>query len=873
MRRSRSVLFAAAVVVTCAAVAQLAAPAASATVPVTISISSITQLDVEVDPGLFQGPVGDFYAGVTIDGGAKQDNFADRLDFGFEFGVGYIFPFSIPLAPAWAFTQDADTAAGSVAVSVELWDNDDCDSPFCTDAGVLGNPDDQVDISPTASETLNLTINLADGKWSGDATWPQNCVQGTGGEGVRICFDVTTFSTSGDADGDGLLDGWEINGFNGDGDSSIDVDLPGFGANPSRKDVFVEIDCLVSDGNTDGDLADLVDHSHCPRQNAMTDVVQGFANAPVGNVDGTTGIQLHLDTGTLYGAGLIPVAGTGGVAGNVGDMSGGGSQIAEAGNTIIDWDGAAGRPATSFYAIKNANFDRTHRAGIFRYSIFGHQTNGRSATNDCTSGWAEDVKANDFFVTLGGRRDLDANGTTDTTCWAPTLADSFDDDGDGAVDEDAPDGIDNDGDCAPGTDTDDDGTICDSGDLGVDEDNGLSIGSRSQQAGTFMHELGHALGLGHGGGDGVNNKPNYLSTMNYSFQPCTVPTSPAGAAAPIPGGCDYSRTDIDLNEGSLDECVGLGVPLGFGANDWNANTAFEGVTNCVPPNSSNVPADINGDGSTGSLAGFDDWSNIFYLFQGLGNFGDGGPINPVPDEPDPTTIEQAQQYLGGLLAPDVQVAVTGPATAVPGETLTYTVQTSNAGSGPALDLELAATRPDGSTSSFDVGGLVAGAQDSRTVEYTVPLDTCPTTLTVGATAAFVDFVGQPGSASGSAATEVLDVTPPNVQVSLSPSVLSPPNHKLVTISATVTAVDECDPDPQIELVSVTSNEPDNGVADGDKPGDVAGAAVGTDDRSFRLRAERAGTGAGRVYTVTYRASDASGNTSQSTATVRVPHSN
>lgn len=43
-------------------------------------------------------------------------------------------------------------------------------------------------------------------------------------------------------------------------------------------------------------------------------------------------------------------------------------------------------------------------------------------------------------------------------------------------------------------------------------------------AGTFMHELGHTLGLYHGGinsngvGDNTNFKPNYISIMNYSFQ-------------------------------------------------------------------------------------------------------------------------------------------------------------------------------------------------------------------------------------------------------------------------------------------------------------------------------------------------------------------
>jgi hypothetical protein len=59
---------------------------------------------------------------------------------------------------------------------------------------------------------------------------------------------------------------------------------------------------------------------------------------------------------------------------------------------------------------------------------------------------------------------------------------------------------------------------------------GLGIpGQTNAQAGTFMHELGHNLGLGHGGlvldtegnvigADHTNYKPNHLSVMNYSFQ-------------------------------------------------------------------------------------------------------------------------------------------------------------------------------------------------------------------------------------------------------------------------------------------------------------------------------------------------------------------
>lgn len=43
-------------------------------------------------------------------------------------------------------------------------------------------------------------------------------------------------------------------------------------------------------------------------------------------------------------------------------------------------------------------------------------------------------------------------------------------------------------------------------------------GSVGQQSGTLMHELGHTLGLYHGGQDDINCKPNYPSVMNYLYQ-------------------------------------------------------------------------------------------------------------------------------------------------------------------------------------------------------------------------------------------------------------------------------------------------------------------------------------------------------------------
>jgi hypothetical protein len=75
----------------------------------------------------------------------------------------------------------------------------------------------------------------------------------------------------------------------------------------------------------------------------------------------------------------------------------------------------------------------------------------------------------------------------------------------------------------------------------------------------------------------------------------------------------------------------------------------------------------------------------------------------------------------------------------------------------------------------------------------------------------------------------------------------------------------------VTLVSITSNESDNAKGDGNTNGDIPAADIGTDDREFRLRAERQGGGDGRIYTVTYAATDGCGNTTETSAEVRVPH--
>jgi hypothetical protein len=117
-----------------------------------------------------------------------------------------------------------------------------------------------------------------------------------------------------------------------------------------------------------------------------------------------------------------------------------------------------------------------------------------------------------------------------------------------------------------------------------------------------------------------------------------------------------------------------------------------------------------------------------------------------------------------------------------------------------------------------------------------------------------------------------DHTPPVLQLTADPSQLWPPNHRMVPVKVSVDVKDDQDPQPVVTLVSVRSNEADNGLGDGDVGEDIQDAAIGSDDRDLSLRAERSGTGSGRVYTLTYQARDAAGNIGTATVDVAVPFS-
>lgn len=112
-----------------------------------------------------------------------------------------------------------------------------------------------------------------------------------------------------------------------------------------------------------------------------------------------------------------------------------------------------------------------------------------------------------------------------------------------------------------------------------------------------------------------------------------------------------------------------------------------------------------------------------------------------------------------------------------------------------------------------------------------------------------------------------DVNPPNIEVYVSPEKVWPPNHKMKEIDVFVQVVDDTDPNPMVELVGVTSTEPFDGQGDGDTENDINVTA----DGRILVRAERSGSGNDRIYTVTYKATDSSGNFAFGSANIIVPH--
>ncbi len=157
-------------------------------------------------------------------------------------------------------------------------------------------------------------------------------------------FELPANQASLDSDGDNIPDDLELVGYDADGDGTIDVDLPALGADPYRRDLFLE--CDIMSGLTNPPVAGV-----------FTSFQNSFANAPIINIgDKPDGINLVIDQ-----SGTVPFSST------------------------IDLTGADD-PAigfTNFYTLKNTNFNDAVRGRIYHYAIWADaRPNGSSGISD-----------------------------------------------------------------------------------------------------------------------------------------------------------------------------------------------------------------------------------------------------------------------------------------------------------------------------------------------------------------------------------------------------------------------------------------------------------------------------------------------------------
>lgn len=182
---------------------------------------------------------------------------------------------------------------------------------------------------------------------------------------------------------------------------------------------------------------------------------------------------------------------------------------------------------------------------------------------------------------------------------------------------------------------------------------GHQTGNIDQQAGTFMHELGHTLGLHHGGRDDANCKPNYLSVMSYSRQFDYTPI--------IGRRLDYSQRMLPtLDESNLNESFGISGPsddqtaygpptpkdlFGIGPAtpnvaqwtdqpiDWNTDGDTQDFGVNVDINRVSPGHGCDGENSDGTrLNGYNDWTNLIYNFRTSSDFADGVHLTTVSKE-------------------------------------------------------------------------------------------------------------------------------------------------------------------------------------------------------------------------------------------------
>jgi uncharacterized repeat protein (TIGR01451 family) len=392
-----------------------------------------------------------------------------------------------------------------------------------------------------------------------------------------------------DSDDDGIPDNWETQGIDSNKDGCIDYVLPN--ADPWRKNIYVEVDwmsCTAPGGGNDcvphADIDADATHTHKPGSAELQLVIDRFDTAPVaapaGAPPGTEGgIILHIehsdevphknecDMAKYYCEpnDLCDILGADPLfkSCNADDEpSCFDNYKSQYYGRDVDRSGASAPACPPSVptppALERAKHILYARAKVFHYNLWAHLQ-----SDPGPSGVAE-----------GGNTEVNCNPIFSHPVKELTGDDLM---------------------------------------MSLWGANGEENGTPASRAVTFMHELGHNLGLDHGGGDSVNFKPNYLSVMNYFFSGDGIPLEVPPSAPPgtPTWQIDYSNQELPplaevdpAGQGLLNEPAGIGGPSTLrtfftcpsgqfagapasGAVDWNCSGG--------PATDNNVKSDINGD--------------------------------------------------------------------------------------------------------------------------------------------------------------------------------------------------------------------------------------------------------------------------------------
>ena len=641
------------------------APLAQGTmVPLTVRITRVVELDC--DEGLTVPCPNDYFSKVNIDSqGLQESNCCahpegDPLEFS---------------PNDWVWTRTVDSSRNPIAIQFQLWDFDE----------FLGFADNELDIA-NGGNFLDLTFDLNTCKFQGGgltapqgggiASLLQGQSEGSGDDSARIYFTITTpacitQANNVDTDGDGLFNGWEVAGIDGD----TPLDGPDFFLNtdPTHKDLFVEVDWMECSATLPAGGCGLGNHSHAPAAGALDDVINAFKNAPIVNHDGKTGITLHLQADEAVGdrVGILFQTNGTGTTDDFNDIKLGNP----AGPCAGSFGTAAERSSGSCARILRA------KRLAYRYMIFAHSysespgSSGIAEVGMTAAPNSVSFGGNDFIVTFGnwsptsinnngGQRVIEAS--TFMHEFGHTLALQH---GGGDVIN-----------CKPNYLSVMNYTL----QFPVADPN-RPMDFTSVARGTALASLNESGGLNENAGIGGPSGRLTIYGVNGNRR-----TAQANAAT------------FDWNE--------VGGLTNNATADINFIATFQPASNlggCSTPSPSE------------NLRGFDDWSNIVYNFRNSPLFADGATNNDVGTDLQELTAET--MLLVKNPPPDLKAEKSvDKATAVGNDTLNYTVKVTNLEPPKAFNVVVTDTLPDGSTRGWSVGALDQGASNTQTLTFLVP---------------------------------------------------------------------------------------------------------------------------------------------------------